>query len=67
MSCRKPAKPYNTLVLLVHMVTVIEPAAHWTRRLLNHVLTIKSGLLPQMGFPAGWQQCPLWNQLLATP
>lgn len=57
---------YNTLVLLIFIVTVIEPAANWTRRLLNHLLSLKPIFLAQMGFPTDWQQRPLWSQLLAT-
>lgn len=58
---------YNTLVLLIHMVGVIEPAAHWPKRLTQLLLTLKPEFLPHMGFPADWQQRPLWKQLLATP
>lgn len=57
---------YNTLVLLTHMVGVIEPTAHWPKRLTQHITTLKPDLLPHMGFPADWQQRPLWQQLLAS-
>lgn len=58
---------YNTLVILTHMVGVIEPAANWPHRLTHHLLTLKPNLLPHMGFPADWQQRPLWAHLLAAP
>ncbi len=57
---------YNTLVLLAHMVSVIEPAAVWPMRLLQHLLTLKPGLQSNMGFPADWRQRPLWQRLLAA-
>ncbi len=57
---------YNALVLLTHIVGVIEPAAHWSRHLTEHLLTLKPDLLPHMGFPTDWQQRPLWQQLLAA-
>ncbi|HEY1662410.1 MAG TPA: Abi family protein [Verrucomicrobiae bacterium] len=58
---------YNTLVLLIHMVSVIEPAATWPKRLLQHLVTLKPELLPHMGFPGDWRQRPFWQKLLATP
>jgi len=58
---------YNTLVLLIHMVGIIEPAANWPRRLTHHLLTLKPDLLPHMGFPVDWQQRPVWHKLIATP
>jgi abortive infection bacteriophage resistance protein len=57
---------YNTLVLLIHMVGVIEPEAVWPRRLTQHLLTLKPELLPQMGFPPDWCERPLWHKLLAA-
>jgi abortive infection bacteriophage resistance protein len=58
---------YNTLVILAHMVGVIEPGANWPHRLTRHLLTLKPNLLPHMGFPADWQQRPLWAHLLSAP
>lgn len=57
---------YNTLVLLIHMVGVIEPAAAWPRRLTQHLLTLKPDLFPHMGFPADWRERPMWESLLAA-
>jgi len=54
-------RSYNTLVLLIHMVGVIEPNANWPRRLLHHLKTLKPGLHAHMGFPAGWQARPIWQ------
>jgi hypothetical protein len=58
---------YNTLVLLIHMVGIIEPTANWPRRLTHHLLSLKPDLLPHMGFPPDWQQRPMWQKLIATP
>jgi hypothetical protein len=49
------------------MVGVIEPGANWPHRLTRHLLTLKPNLLPHMGFPADWQQRPLWAHLLSAP
>jgi abortive infection bacteriophage resistance protein len=57
---------YNTLVLLAHMVDEIEPSANWPLRLYRHLLILKPALLSNMGFPADWQQRPLWNNLHLT-
>ena len=58
---------YNTLVLLIHMVGIIEPTANWPRRLTHHLLSLKPDLFPHMGFPPDWQQRPMWQKLIATP
>ena len=54
---------YNSLVLLVHFVTVIEPATTWPKRLMGHVRTLESALLPGMGFPSDWETRPMWRDL----
>ena len=36
----------------------------WSRRLVNQLLALDAKLLPHMGFPADWQQRPLWKHLL---
>jgi len=55
---------YNTLVLLVHMLGVIEPASTWSHRLVAQLLLLDARLLPHMGFPVDWQERPLWQPLL---
>lgn len=57
---------YNSLVLLIHMVEVIEPHAHWPMRLLHHLQTLNPTLHPHMGFPPDWQQRPIWQIKEAT-
>jgi abortive infection bacteriophage resistance protein len=56
---------YNTLVLLIHMLGIIEPASTWSSRLVTQLLALDAKFLPHMGFPADWQQRPLWKQLFA--
>lgn len=58
---------YNTLVLLTHMISVIEPASTWSNRLVIQLLGLDAKFLPHMGFPADWQQRPLWKKLLPAP
>ncbi|MHB8771404.1 MAG: Abi family protein [Syntrophales bacterium] len=55
---------YNSLVLLVHMLLVIEPKTHWPHRLACHLLTLNPKLIPHMGFPEDWQARMLWQNLL---
>ena len=55
---------YNTLVLLVHMLGVIEPASTWSHRLVTQLMLLDAKFLPHMGFPPDWQQRPLWKPLL---
>jgi abortive infection bacteriophage resistance protein len=57
-------KLYNSLVLLIHMVQVIEPTAKWPRHLVEHILTLDDTLLADMGFPTDWQIRPIWQALL---
>ena len=57
---------YNSLVLLIHLIQIIEPASHWPKRFAEHIRTLDARLIPDMGFPADWQQRPIWKQLLAA-
>ena len=54
---------YNTLVLLMHMVTLIEPGATWPERLFHHLGTLDPQFLPLMGFPPDWRERLYWKQL----
>lgn len=54
---------YNTLVLLVHMVLVIDPAANWPERLSRHLGILGPQHLHLMGFPADWRDRSLWKRL----
>ena len=54
-------KLYNALVLLIHCVKIIEPDGDWPQRLIAHLQTLPIELTPDMGFPADWQQRPIWQ------
>jgi abortive infection bacteriophage resistance protein len=62
----REGKIYNSLILLVHLLQIIEPASHWPQQLVRHIQTLDARLIPDLGFPADWQQRPLWQQLLTT-
>ena len=57
---------YNSLVLLVHLVQVIEPTSSLPCRLAHLLATLSPSLQPEMQIPPGWQTLPLWKPLLAT-
>ena len=56
----KTRKLYNSLVLLIHCVRIIEPRGDWPQRLLAHLHSLPPHLIPDMGFPPDWQQRPIW-------
>jgi abortive infection bacteriophage resistance protein len=55
---------YNTIVLLMHMLSVIEPSSTWSHRLVTQLLLLDARLFSHMGFPSDWKSRPLWKQLL---
>jgi len=55
---------YNSLVLLIHMLHIIEPDSHWPNRLEDQIERLQPKLIPRMGFPDDWQSRPLWQELL---
>jgi abortive infection bacteriophage resistance protein len=59
-------KLYNTLVLLVHLIRLIEPATQWPQRLVALSRSNTPALLAQMGFPADWETRPLWQPFTTT-
>lgn len=52
---------HNSLILLIHMLTCIEPNTTWPARLITTLRTLDPSLLPEMGFPIDWQTRPLWH------
>ncbi len=42
---------YNSLVLLIHMLRIIEPDSRWPLRLMDHIGRLDPKLIPNMGFP----------------
>lgn len=55
---------YNSLVLLAHTFSIIEPESDWLRRLKKHLATLPAEFLPAMGFPADWHERPIWKHAL---
>ena len=58
---QQPKYIYNTLVMLEYFMDIISPAHHWKARLItlfeqHPVVSPKA-----MGFPDGWQSCPIWK------
>lgn len=60
----KERKIYNSLVLLVHLVQIIEPQSDWPHRLATHLNTLDPALQPEMELPPGWQSRPLWHPII---
>ncbi len=60
-SQKRESKIYNTLVLLVHLMRIIEPTSHWPQRLVDHIKTLDPTLTPDMDFPADWESRPIWQ------
>jgi abortive infection bacteriophage resistance protein len=63
---KKQAKIHNSLVLLVHLMTCIEPSSDWQERLIRLLLSVDPQLIPEMGFPTDWKNRPLWQSLIAA-
>jgi abortive infection bacteriophage resistance protein len=57
---RRLRKLYNTLVMTVHLMDVINPGHHWKQRLkdliANHNIDTS-----KMGFPTDWKNKPIWQ------
>lgn len=62
---QKDRRIYNSLVLLVHMLMIIEPKTHWPQRLVHHLLTLDPKLVLHMGFPGDWRTRSLWQNFLS--
>jgi abortive infection bacteriophage resistance protein len=57
---------YNSLVLLIHLVEVIEPDSTLPCRLAHLLASLDPALQPEMELPANWQSLPIWKPLLAA-
>lgn len=51
---------YNTLVVLAHVVDLVEPKNHWAHRLLALLRAQTFPVTQHMGFPADWEDRPMW-------
>jgi abortive infection bacteriophage resistance protein len=53
---------YNSLVLLGHVVSIVEPGSNWKQRLRTHLETLDSPAThSDMGFPADWRARDFWQ------
>lgn len=59
-----PQRVYSTAAFLQFLLRGIEPTTNWGERLKAHIATFISTPttnIAQAGFPAGWDQLPLWK------
>ena len=57
---------YNSLVLLVHLMQVIEPGSTLPCRMAHLIDSLDPALQPEMELPTDWKTRPLWQALLAA-
>jgi abortive infection bacteriophage resistance protein len=57
---------YNSLVLLVHMLKIIEPMTHWPNRLVHHLQGLNPKFIHHMGFPYDWQSRSIWQGIISS-
>jgi abortive infection bacteriophage resistance protein len=57
---------YNSLVLLVHMLKIIEPMTHWPNRLVLHLQGLKPKFIHHMGFPDDWKSRSIWQGIIES-
>ncbi len=51
---------YNSLLILLHMLDVLEVGVQWRKRLVE-LLIEHEDCLPKMGFPEGWKNKEIWR------
>jgi abortive infection bacteriophage resistance protein len=56
-----PANLYNGLTMVAHIVRTVAPNSTWIGDLAAHLRTHTTGDLTAMGFPADWQNRPIWS------
>ena len=56
-----PANLYNGLTMVAHIVRTVAPNSTWIGDLAAHLRTHTTGDLAAMGFPADWQNRPIWS------
>ena len=55
-----PAKLYNAICMIGHVIRTVAPDSTWIADMAAHIATHPEGDIGSMGFPANWQQRPLW-------
>ncbi len=61
LATQAPAKLYNGLVMIAHVVRTVAPLSSWRADLRQHLLTHPENDLSAMGFPNDWKGLPLWQ------
>ena len=56
-----PAHLYNGLTMIAHVVRSVAPDSAWVSDVARHILTQPTGDTAAMGFPADWQDRPIWR------
>lgn len=56
-----PARLYNGLTMIAHVVRTVAPDSSWIGDLGMHLKTHPTNDLAAMGFPEDWEHRPLWN------
>lgn len=56
-----PAKLYNGLTLIAHVVRTVAPGSSWQSDLGQLISSHPVGDLVSMGFPADWAERPIWR------
>jgi abortive infection bacteriophage resistance protein len=56
-----PAKLYNSLTMIAHIVKTVAPESTWVIELKAHLITHPTNDLGAMGFPDGWQNRQTWS------
>jgi len=64
ISSLNPAEPkhlYNSIILLGHMTSIIEPDWDWKPRIRQHLEGLNPNLHADMGFPTDWRLRKFWR------
>lgn len=56
-----PARLYNGLTMIRHVVETVCPDSNWASDIRNHIATHPTNDLAAMGFPADWASRPIWQ------
>jgi abortive infection bacteriophage resistance protein len=60
-SNQAPAKLYNGLTLIAHVVRTVAPNSSWATDVQTAIRSHPTGDISAMGFPADWQTRSLWE------
>ena len=60
-STQAPAKLYNGLTLIAHVVRTVAPKSSWRSDIRSLIQSHPLGDISSMGFPLDWETRPLWH------